>query len=201
MKLYGYPTFRSQKIAIALTELGVEHERIKVDLGAGEQRGEAFRALNPNGTVPVLEVDGLVLWESNAILTYLGEREGRLWPEDVIQRAEAHRWLYFCATELEPTAGPLWYEDVIAPRIGKEKDEALIAEKMKKMRRLSAVLESHLQSHDWFLGEEYSLVDSSYGPTLGAASMSRFPLGEYPALQAYMMLTKERESWGTIRKF
>ena len=201
MKLYGYPTFRSQKIAIALTELGLDHERIKVDLGAGEHRGEEFKKINPMGLVPVLEDDGLVLSESNAILAYLGEREQRLWPTDARGKAAALKWLFFCSTTLEPSAGALWYEDVIAPRIGKDKDEELIAEHMKKMKRIASILEDHLQSNDWMNGDEYSLVDASFGPVLGALGMSRFNVLGYPGLQAYTMLTKERPSWGTLRKF
>lgn len=201
MKLYGYPTFRSQKIAIALTELGVEHERIKVDLGAGEQRSDAFRAINPNGHVPVLEDEGMLLWESNAILAYLGEKEGKLWPSDAKGKAEALRWLFYCTSTVEPVVGPLWYEDVIAPRIGREKDEELIASHMKSMTRIAALLEDHLQSNGWFLGDDYSLVDASFGPLLGALGLTRFNILDYPGIQAYCMLTKERESWGTIRKF
>jgi len=201
MKLYGYPTFRSQKIAIALTELGLEHERVKIDLGVGEHRSEEFKEIHPLGKVPVLEDDGMLLWESNAILAYLGEREQRLWPSDPKGKADALKWLFFCSSSLEPSAGTLWYEDVIAPRIGKEKNEELIAEHVKKMLPMAALLEDHLQSNGWMIGDEYSLVDAAFGPVLGALGMSRFNILGYPGLQAYCMLTKERASWGTIRKF
>lgn len=201
MKLYGYPTFRSQKIAIALSELGVEHERIKIDLGRGEQKSPEFARLNPNKHVPVLEDEDLILWESNAILAYLGEREGRLWPSDAKGKGDALRWLFYCTSTLEPVAGPIWYEDVIAPRIGQEKNEALIVENMMKMGRIAALLESHLQSNFWFLGDEYSLVDAAFGPVFGALGMSRFDLLAFPGIQAYMMLTKERPSWAEIRRF
>ena len=80
MKLYYFPSPNPQKIRFALNELGLDCETVAVDLTKGEQRSPEFLALNPCGRVPVL-VDGeLKLWESHAILAYLGEKTGRLWP-------------------------------------------------------------------------------------------------------------------------
>ena len=91
MKLYWFWSFNPQKVRLALHELGVAHDLVAVDLFRGQQRHPDFARLNPNNKVPVLEDGETVLWESNAIVAYLGEREGRLWPRDAAGRADALR--------------------------------------------------------------------------------------------------------------
>ena len=96
MQLYHFPSPNPQKVTFALEELGLDCEIVPVDLGKGEHRQSTFLAINPAGRAPVL-VDGeLTLPESHAILSYLGEKTGRLWPPSLAGRAEALRWLFFC---------------------------------------------------------------------------------------------------------
>jgi glutathione S-transferase len=80
MQLYHFPSPNPQKVTFALKELGLDCEIVPIDLAKGEQRQATFLAVNPAGRAPVL-VDGeLTLPESHAILSYLGEKTGRLWP-------------------------------------------------------------------------------------------------------------------------
>src|SRR6266851_1229692 len=76
MKLYHFPSPNPQKVTFALGELGLEYEMVPVDLAKGEQRKPEFLAINPFGRVPVLVDGDLTLWDSHAILAYLG-RPGR----------------------------------------------------------------------------------------------------------------------------
>lgn len=78
MKLYYFPSPNPQKIRFAVNELGIECETLPVDLLKREQKSPEFLALNPYGRVPVLVDGDLKLWESHAILAYLGEKTGRL---------------------------------------------------------------------------------------------------------------------------
>jgi len=80
MKLYHFPSPNPQKVTFALLELGLDCEKIPVDLSKQEQRAPAFLAVNPAGRVPVLVDGDVILTESHAILAYLGETAGRLWP-------------------------------------------------------------------------------------------------------------------------
>src|SRR5215467_7840728 len=89
MKLYHFPSPNPQKVTFALLELGLDCEKIPVDLAKGEQREPAFLAVNPAGRVPVLVDDGVTLTESQAILVYLGDKTGRLWPASAAGRAQA----------------------------------------------------------------------------------------------------------------
>jgi glutathione S-transferase len=80
MKLYHFPSPNPQKVTFALNELGLDCELVLVDLAKGGQRDPTFLAVNPFGRVPVLVDGDLALPESHAILAYLGEKAGRLWP-------------------------------------------------------------------------------------------------------------------------
>src|SRR5262245_57895970 len=103
MKLYWSWFINPQKVRLALNELGLAHEIVPRRLLQGEQRKPEFLALNPNGKAPVLQDGNMTLWESNAILVYLGERKrgcGR--PP---QPAEALRWLFFESCHLADPIG------------------------------------------------------------------------------------------------
>ena len=103
--LYWHPMSSASPIASALAELDVAHERVLIDLKAGEQRRPEFLALNPNGAVPTLTVDGAPMFEALAIHLWLGERYGverGLWPAaDTPERLQAMSW---CAWSTLPTA-------------------------------------------------------------------------------------------------
>src|SRR3954469_24977510 len=96
MVFYAAPQSSSSPVACALQELGVPHERVNLNLAAGEQRKPEYLALNPNGKVPLLVVDGTPMFEALAILQWLGDRYGvekKLWPAaDSPARLEALSW-------------------------------------------------------------------------------------------------------------
>src|SRR5260370_10355241 len=106
MQLYHFPSPNPQKVTFALKELGLECELIPVDLSKGAQKQPEFLAVNPFGRVPVLADGDLTLAESHAILAYLGEKTGRLWPTSAAGRANALKWLFFLSPHiLPPSAG------------------------------------------------------------------------------------------------
>src|SRR5947207_6587413 len=95
MKLYHFPSPNPQKVTFALQELGLDCEIVPVDLAKGEQRQPDFLALNPFGRVAVLVDDGVELWESDAVVAYLGEKTGQLWARSAAGRADVLKWLFF----------------------------------------------------------------------------------------------------------
>src|SRR5947208_10193834 len=105
MKLYHFPSPNPQKVTFALLELGLDCEKIPVDLAKGEQREPTFLAVNPAGRVPVLVDGDVTLRESHAILAHLGETTGRLWPATAAGRAQALQWLFFLSQHVMSHAG------------------------------------------------------------------------------------------------
>lgn len=207
MKLYTHWSFSPQKVSFALRELRLSAEEVPIDLLRGEQKTPAFAAINPMQKLPALEDEGFVLWESNAILAYLGERERALWPTDARGRADALRWMFFEARYLADSVGPLWFFEHIAPSIGVPADAPLPdgtvpAERVAKGRvdleRPLAVADQHFARSRWVLGDTFSLADCSLGITLSALASSRFDWTPYPRARAYVTRVRERAAFRDV---
>src|SRR5258708_4024588 len=122
MKLYVFPPSPRAMKVIALAEhLQIEHETQLVDLTKGDQMKPEFTALNPNQRMPVLEDDGFVLWESNAILQYLTLKKpagASLWPSDPRRQADVGRWMFWEACHWAPACGTLAFERGVKKLLG-----------------------------------------------------------------------------------
>jgi glutathione S-transferase len=159
-EVYGMPRTRSTRILWALEELGLEYVFHSVDLAKGEGQSPEFLKLNPGGKIPVLVDGDLVLSESAAICTYLGDKysEAELVPRPGTRdRGVYDQWSYFVMTELEQ---PLW-------TIGKHKfvfpEEkrvpAIIDVALWEFQKAAAVLAKHLDGSDYLVGAAFSMVD------------------------------------------
>jgi glutathione S-transferase len=195
MKLYYFPSPNPQKVRFALNELGLECETVPVDLIKGEQRLHEFLALNPAGKVPVLVDGDLVLWESHAILAYLGEKTGKHWPTSLAARADALRWLFYLTSAISPPATELAFNRIAVKLRGGQGDEAAIARGEQGLVEPIRVLEQHLAGRKWVLGSEFSLVDCDYGPTLNVIEKAGFKFDEFPRVRAYLEAIRSRRSW------
>ena len=195
MKLYYFPSPNPQKIRFALNELGVECETVPVDLLKREQRTAEFLALNPNGRVPVLVDGGLSLWESHAILAYLGEKTGKLWPTSPAGRADALRWLFFLTSAISPPATEVAFNRIAVKLSGGTPDEAAIARGEKALPDPIRIVDQHLADRKWMLGEEFSLVDCDYGPLFNVLDRAGFSFSDFPRVRAYLEAIRSRRAW------
>ncbi|HEX3761057.1 MAG TPA: glutathione S-transferase family protein [Kofleriaceae bacterium] len=172
MKLY---TFASSpncwKVLAAARELSIAVETIQVDLFKGEAKTPAFLARNPNGRVPVLEDDGFVLWESNAILAYLASRQPipSLLPVEPRERADVDRWLYWESTMLSPAVWKVGFEKIIKPIRKQAPDEAQIAAGTADFAAAARVLDSALIGNEYVTGK-LSIADFAIGPFINLAT-------------------------------
>jgi glutathione S-transferase len=194
MKLYYFPSPNPQKIRFALNELGVECETVPVDLLKREQKTPEFLALNPCGRVPVLVDGGLSLWESHAILAYLGEKTGKLWPTTLAGRADALRWLFFLTSTISPPTTEVAFNRIAVKLSGGTPDEAAIARGEKALPDPLRIIDQHLASRKWMLGDEFSLVDCDYGPTFNVLEKAGFSFNDFPRLRAYLEAIRSRRA-------
>ena len=195
MKLYYFPSPNPQKVRFALNELGVECETVPVDLTKREQRTSGFLALNPCGRVPVLVDGDLTLWESHAILAYLGEKTGKLWPASTAGRADALRWLFYLTSSVSPPTTDVVFNRIAVKLTGGTPDEAAIARGEKNLVEPLRIVNQHLSSNKWLLGENFSLVDCDYGPTFNVLERAGFSYAEYPKIGAYVEAIRARPAW------
>jgi glutathione S-transferase len=195
LTLYWFWSFNAQKARLALEELGLDYSLVTVDLTRGGQHTDLVGELNPNRKVPILRWDGYTLWESNAILTYLGERTGRLWPADPDGKGAAAKWLFFESRHLSEPIGELWFNGYVARLMNRPPDTLAQERARKNGARYLSVVNEHLARSEWLLGGEFSLVDCCYGPMFDALAIAGEDLAAYPALGGYLARMRERNSW------
>jgi len=195
MKLYYFPSPNPQKVRFAMLELGLECEIVPVDLAKREQRKPEFLALNPNGRVPVLTDGDLTLWDSHAILAYLGDKTAKMWPTTSAGRADALRWLFFLSGHISPPASELAFNRIAVKVLGLPADEAAIARGEKALPAVIAVLEGQLANGKWLLGNDFSMVDCGYGPILNVIEKAGFSYADFPKVRAYLDAIRSRPAW------
>jgi glutathione S-transferase len=185
MKLYGIPPTRATRAVWLIQELGLECEVVHVSILKGEHRTPEFLAINPAGRLPALVDGDLVLTESVAIALYLAEKhaEKGLIPNELRERAEMYRWLFFVVTEIE---GPL--ERIARHTLLYDDDKKLpqdVKAARQEARRMLALLEQHMQGRSYLLGERVSVADMVTAYTLDWAREEGL-LEEAPRLQEYL---------------
>ena len=172
------------KVRLLLTQLGRPFERIEYDIDRGETRTSAFLRVNPNGRVPVLELeDGRFLAESDAILVYLAERTPYL-PEDRFERALVLQWLFFEQYSHEPNIATLRYW--LTHRLLDDERRAMVESKRRQGYAALEVMERHLGSHRYFVGERYSIADIALYAYTHVAEEGGFDLGPYAAIRRWL---------------
>jgi GSH-dependent disulfide-bond oxidoreductase len=151
------------KVALLLEELNLHYEAIPVDLRKNPQLGIEYVKLNPHEKVPTLQ-DGMVtVFDSNAILLYLADRENKFLPStDKPQlRATALSWLAFITGDLANACKHTRHFRYIAPQHNESNDYALSLFDVEAQKHWAAI-ETHLSSNTYFIGDEYSIVDMAF---------------------------------------
>ena len=164
LKLWGrVNSINVQKELWALDELGVKFERVDAGLQFGVVNEPFYRKMNPNGRVPTVEDDGLVLWESNAIVRYLCAKQGAgsLWPHDLRQRADADRWMDWIATTLSPAMTPVFWGLVRTPP--EKRDTAAIAAGAEQCAKLLGMFDECLEGREFVAGGGFTMGDIPIG--------------------------------------
>lgn len=189
--LYTAATPNGLKLKIFFEETGLSHRIIRIDLGKGEQRRPEFLAISPNGKIPAMVDhepetifgDGgapIVMFESCAILLYLGEKTGRFLPEDARGRLEARQWLFWQAAGLGPMAGQAGHFRAHAP----EPVPYAIDRYTNETARLYGVIDRRLEGRDYILGD-YSIVDMAAYPWVAPYEGLGQTLSDFPDLNRW----------------
>jgi glutathione S-transferase len=162
MKLYDYPaSCNCYKVRLLLSQLGIEYERVPVDIFAGDTLTEEYGRMNPARTTPVLETDdGRHLQESNAILVYLSRGTAFL-PDDSYELAQVMRWLIYEQTDVIPMIGGLRFR-LLAGRL--EPDDPRAIRRREGGLEVLKLLDEHLSSREFFVGDRYSIAGIDLGP-------------------------------------
>jgi GST-like protein len=172
LKLYYSGAPNPTKVALFLEEAELAYEAIPIDTRKGDQHQPDFLAINPNAKVPVIDDDGVVVFDSNAILLYLGEKTGLFMPgQSAAERGQLLSWLMFVATGIGPYSGQAVHFQHYAPS---GLDYAVTRYRFEADRHYG-IIDRHLADNRYMLGDSYTIVDMALW---GWARMLPLVLGE-----------------------
>ena len=194
LQLYYFGTPNGHKVAIALEEMGLAYELRMVDIMRGGQTEPEYLAICPNGRIPALVDDTpagsakgkVVVFESAAILQYLGRLSGQFYPADEPGRAQVDSWLFWQMAGLGPMLGQVNWFARAARKPGRDPAETSLAlhRYRKESARLFAVLERQLHGRDFICGA-YSLADMACWPWVDKYHGNAGDIAEFPAIAAW----------------
>lgn len=164
LKLWGRVNSSNvKKVRWTCAELDIPYERVDAGLHFGVVNSDEYRAMNPNGMIPVIDDDGFVLWESNAIVRYLCAKHPKapFWPADLRTRASADRWMEWQSTTIGPQIGPPFMQLIRQPE--HEWDLAMIKRNITRAGDLWQIVDRQLSQTRWLAGEDFTMGDVPLG--------------------------------------
>jgi len=176
-----------RKVVLAARLAGVEFNRIEAGGEYGVVGSDAFRAMNPNAMVPVLQDGDLVLWESNVIVRYLCTRyaDARLVPADLVKRFEAEQWMDWQQTTLNPAGRDAFLQRVRVPAA--QRDERRIAASIAATEPLLDLLDIQLSRQAWLAGDRLTMADLPVACEMHRWRGLGLPQKERPALDRWYL--------------
>jgi glutathione S-transferase len=195
-KLYYAETLNPRKACAVAKHLNSPVEFVHVHLGKGEHKTHDFTALNPNQKVPVLDIGGRTIWESNAIMCFLARFAGSdMWPDDDRQ-VEVMRWLHWDALHFLPVTGVYYFEHIIKPMLGMGGPDAAAIEKARAgFMRFGAVLNDHMRGRKFLACDTITVADFAVAITFPYAEKAHIPVAEFPEIQRWHERLSELPAW------
>lgn len=186
-----------RKVLWCAEEIGIAYESIEVGGAFGGTGSPEYRAMNPNGLIPVIEDHGLPVWESNTIVRYLAARYalGSLYPEGLQQRAQSEQWMDWTTSSFAPVFRDLFWGVLrTAPAA---RDELKIALALQRCGDLLEIVDATLATQPWLSGERFAMGDIPLGSFIYAwfeMPIQRTPL---PHLQTWYQQLQARQAYRT----
>jgi glutathione S-transferase len=158
MKLYGTSMSRAGRALWALEELGLKYDHDPVSFN-GDTRKPEYLKINPNGHIPSLDDNGLIVWESMAINLYLAEKYGKapFWPSTVEGHAAAYQWSFWGMTEIEPHLITILMHKMFLP--AEQRSDSAVKQAAEALKAPLGVLDNHLKAGEYLLGKDFSIAD------------------------------------------
>ncbi len=198
IKLYGVPRSRALRSLWMLEELGLPYENVKIGT-TGDTRTPEFLRINPNGHVPVLQEDGLILWESLAINLYLARKYDKgLWPKTVEDEGRAFQWSLWAMTELEEPILTALRNRVLLPQ--EQRDVQKANDAAQRFVGPLQVLDGALAEKMYLLGDAFTVADLNVASVLMLAPLASLDLSSAANAQAWLGRCTSRPALGRAQK-
>jgi glutathione S-transferase len=196
VEIYGLGATRSMRAVWAAKEAGIDYQYHEVNLKSGDHLKDDFKNLNPFMRVPVLKDGDFVLWESAAIITYIGD----LAPKKTLvpsidspkARATYNKWLHFANCELDSLLFTIEKHKWRYPE--EQRNPEVIKQALSELQKPLEIITKHLESNDYLLGENFSMADILMAHCLNWARY-REAFGDNEILNAYTKKLSKREAY------
>jgi glutathione S-transferase len=197
IKVWGRATSSNVQVVMwAIGELGVAHERVDWGGKFGGNDDPAYRAMNPMGLVPTIKDGDVVMFESPAILRYLGARYGdaNFWPSYPAKRGPLDMWAEWVKTSLaQPLVYQVFWQLIRTPAA--TRSQAVIDEGAAKLKGLTAIIDKRLGAGPYLNGEHLCFADVMLGHVLYRYYTLEFERGAHPNLDAYYKRLQQRPAY------
>lgn len=193
IKIIGIPMSQNVRKPLALAyELGLEVESVPKMPG-----DDSVKALNPSGRIPVMDDNGCIISESDAIMIHLANKKpSGFYPEEPAARAKVHQWLCWDLAHWTPAYQPIQFQRLVKQILGMgESDEAVVEKTLELFYREATILDDALAGREWLVGEGPTLADFAVGAGLTYAEPIRLPLEDYANIRAWNERLNELEGW------
>ena len=201
IKLHGSTASRAHRVLWALKELGVPYQHIPTAFQDGSTHQPEFLAINPNGRVPALDDDGLLLCESLSINLYLAKKYGgALALNGLTEETLATQWSFWVVTEVEKPLLLASANLILFAEGQRVADEAELA--LAKLARPLKVLEAHLGTRPYLLGDRFSVADLNVATVMDFVPLAGINVDAYPHVKAWLLTCLERPAaadWKTVK--
>jgi glutathione S-transferase len=198
MKLYGFPPSpNTWKVRATAHQMGIPLELEIVDLTKGAQRKPEYLAVNPTGRTPTLVDGDFKLWESAAIMQYLGTKMNfPMWPADARARADIMRWQSWYLQHFGRGATGLIFENLVKPilKLG-DPDPNAVAQASELFHQDAAVLDKHLGAHHYLANDALSIADFTVVAPLFHAEPAKIPVEKYANIRRWFGVIADLPAW------
>jgi glutathione S-transferase len=202
LKIYGTAASRAARPLWLAHEMGLAHEHIPLPFTGGATRTPEFLAINPNGRIPVVDDDGVLVWESMACVLYLAERFNApgvplLAAQDHAEQAEILRWSFWVVTECEKDALAFLMHRILMPADRRKPQLADDAERhlLVPLR----VLDQHLQTRPYLAGERFTAADICVASVLAWVQGAAALMAQCPRVDDWLQRCLSRPAYRTVR--
>ena len=196
LKIWGrINSINVQKVLWCCGELNLQFDRVDAGMQFGVNNTPEYKAKNPNGLVPMIDDNGFLLWESQAIVRYLARKHGlgSLCPTDERVCADADRWMDWNATTVWPNLRPVFWNLVRTPP--EKRDMALVATSLKGLTASMAILDAHLAERHYVTGAAFTMGDIPVGVSIQRWFRMDIERAELPHLAAYYKRLQARPAY------
>lgn len=192
----------SLKVLYVANYLGLEYDRKKINIPAGEGQTPEYKKIHPAGKVPVIIDDGFTLFESGAIIRYLADRaDAPIYPKDLKKRAIVDQWMDYVTSHIQNGVGRVLYNKIIAPKIGKDVDENSMKCGYEFLSRYLPVIEEQLGKSKYLAGNELTLADFTLLAHCDPLEVIEVDVNKYPNLAKYREALRTQDFYQAVHKY